>query len=438
MSKVFDKQFRFNVDVTKSEGEVDGDFFVEGYASTSDLDRQGDIILTEALQAAAKDLEEINNTVFYGHSYDLENAVGKIVKVTVDDVGLRTKIYVSKWAKELRTKLKEGIISKYSIGGRVLQDRQIPKSEAFAQGVIDTDVPFDQINIIEGIELFEVSFVGVPANAHAQVVGTFAKALNSAYNKARGEGQGVGGTPQGDGGADKCVCPDCGKEIDHIKGKPCAEVKCPECGTLMQGKSNKENKAEGGVGVENEKPKEEIKEKTSEEVSPIEAPKEEVVTVPEVVAEKTVEESIEVAEKVEVMAESKEVVDKETPEEAPKVEEKEEAVIEVPKEKEPEEAISEAEIKELIEEKAEEEAVEVEAPKEEEVKDAPMIKLLNDLTASIKELSSFIRDRVKTIEISAEKKSVVKDQSPKVKKEIKVVDVDEEFLGLIKGDTDKL
>ena len=161
MSKVFNKQFRFKVDVVKSEGDIDGDFYVEGYASTSDLDRQGDIILQEALQAAAKDLEEINNTVFYGHKYDLENAVGRLVNVTVDSVGLRTKIYVSKWAKELRTKLKEGIINKYSIGGRVLQDRQIPKNEALAQGIINEDVPFDQINLIESIELFEVSFVGV-------------------------------------------------------------------------------------------------------------------------------------------------------------------------------------------------------------------------------------------------------------------------------------
>jgi len=51
----------------------------------------------------------------------------------------------------------------------------------------------------------------------------------------RGEGQGVDGPPQGDGGADVCVCPDCGHEAAHEKGVPCAEISCPECGTEMRG-----------------------------------------------------------------------------------------------------------------------------------------------------------------------------------------------------------
>ena len=357
MSKVFNKQFRFKVDVVKSEGDIDGDFYVEGYASTSDLDRQGDIILQEALQAAAKDLEEINNTVFYGHKYDLENAVGRLVNVTVDSVGLRTKIYVSKWAKELRTKLKEGIINKYSIGGRVLQDRQIPKNEALAQGIINEDVPFDQINLIESIELFEVSFVGVPANPNAQVVGTFAKALKGAYTKdevtkeikgidnkdkrgagmdkevilekARGDGQGNGGERQGDGGADTCVCPDCKKEVPHVKGTPCADTKCPDCGTPMIGKS----------------------------------------------------------------------------------------------------------LDEKVEEKKEEPKEEVAKEEPEEEKVADIAKLLKDLTTSIAELSTFIKERVKTIEVSAEKKSIVKTKETEKKKE---VDPDESFLAYIKGTTDKV
>ena len=375
MSKVFNKQFRFKVDVVKSEGDIDGDFYVEGYASTSDLDRQGDIILQEALQAAAKDLEEINNTVFYGHKYDLENAVGRLVNVTVDSVGLRTKIYVSKWAKELRTKLKEGIINKYSIGGRVLQDRQIPKNEALAQGIINEDVPFDQINLIESIELFEVSFVGVPANPNAQVVGTFAKALKGAYTKdevtkeikgidnkdkrgagmdkevilekARGDGQGNGGERQGDGGADTCVCPDCKKEVPHVKGTPCADTKCPDCGTPMIGKSLDEK-----VEEKKEEPKEEVaKEEPKEEVAK-EEPKEEVAK---------------------------------------------------------------------------------EEPEEEKVAD--IAKLLKDLTTSIAELSTFIKERVKTIEVSAEKKSIVKTKETEKKKE---VDPDESFLAYIKGTTDKV
>lgn len=56
--------------------------------------------------------------------------------------------------------------------------------------------------------------------------------------KARGEGQGVGGSRQGDGGASVCVCPKCGEEIEHSRGTPCAEAKCPKCGASMVGKGD--------------------------------------------------------------------------------------------------------------------------------------------------------------------------------------------------------
>jgi transposase len=34
----------------------------------------------------------------------------------------------------------------------------------------------------------------------------------------------------------KCTCPDCGYETEKIRGVPCREKKCPECGTTMMGK----------------------------------------------------------------------------------------------------------------------------------------------------------------------------------------------------------
>ena len=180
------KSFRFYVDITKSEGNIDKDFYVEGYAATTDLDRQGDIIVQEALKEAAKDLVNINHTVFYNHEYDLQNAVGRIVDASVDDIGLKVRIYVSSLAKELRIKIKEGIITKFSIGGRVLKDSEISRNEAISRGLVTEDVPFERITIIEKLELFEVSFVGVPANPQAQVVGSFAKALEKAL-KGGGE-----------------------------------------------------------------------------------------------------------------------------------------------------------------------------------------------------------------------------------------------------------
>lgn len=55
-------------------------------------------------------------------------------------------------------------------------------------------------------------------------------------DEVRGEGQGVGKERQGDGGADVCVCPKCGYEEEHEKGKPCNEKKCPKCKISLKGK----------------------------------------------------------------------------------------------------------------------------------------------------------------------------------------------------------
>ncbi len=45
-----------------------------------------------------------------------------------------------------------------------------------------------------------------------------------------GRGQGRGNAP-GPGGS--CVCPKCGNKVPHTRGKPCMEIKCPECGSPM-------------------------------------------------------------------------------------------------------------------------------------------------------------------------------------------------------------
>jgi len=51
----------------------------------------------------------------------------------------------------------------------------------------------------------------------------------------RGQGQGVGGPRQGDGGAGQCKCPKCGETIPHNRGTPCTQIKCPSCNTPMIG-----------------------------------------------------------------------------------------------------------------------------------------------------------------------------------------------------------
>jgi len=52
----------------------------------------------------------------------------------------------------------------------------------------------------------------------------------------RGKGIGQGGDYQFDFGANKCVCPQCGKKVIHTRRVPCSSIKCPECGARMIGR----------------------------------------------------------------------------------------------------------------------------------------------------------------------------------------------------------
>ena len=66
------------------------------------------------------------------------------------------------------------------------------------------------------------------------------KLTNEVVGEARGEGIGVGGPRQGDGGTDTCICPKCGETVVHTRGVPCNTVKCSKCGTQMTGKAIEE------------------------------------------------------------------------------------------------------------------------------------------------------------------------------------------------------
>ena len=340
------KIFKFYADILKSEGTENTDFYVEGYASTSNLDRQGDIIILDALKDAAKELVNVNNTVFYGHSYDLSNAVGRIVEASVDDIGLKVKIFVSSWAKELRTKLKEGIINKFSIGGKVVDDETISKEEAIRRGLVDNNCPFDKIHVIKKLELYEVSFVGVPANPEAQVL-SLVKALENLYKGGEG---------------------------------------------MEERKDLEQEKIE-------QKQEEEKKEEQKEEKKEQEQPKEE---------------------------EKKEEKKEESPQENKQEEQKEE--------------LSEDEIKDLLEESKNEEDEEEKKPyyyyyygKEIHEKLDKLGEAIAEISKKLDELIELIKEKVKTIEVIAEKKSVIKKED--IKKEEKKEneeDVDELFLKFLK------
>jgi HK97 family phage prohead protease len=157
--------FYFSLDIVKSGHEGKG-FYIEGYAATKDLDRQGDIIVLDALKEAAIGLLEFGNTVFFNHDYN--RAIGRLDDAKVDNQGLWVKIYISQWEEELRKKIEEGIISKFSIGGRLTAGERVSPTEAIHRFPYLKTKPATPVNVISSMELFEVSVVGLPANCRAE------------------------------------------------------------------------------------------------------------------------------------------------------------------------------------------------------------------------------------------------------------------------------
>ena len=275
-----DKKFFFNLDIQKSGvDEQSGQFFVEGYAATSDLDRQGDIIAIEALKAAADIMIQNGQTVFFNHNYD--RCIGRLENTVVDEIGMKVKIYVSEWEEEIRKKIEEKIINKFSVGGRMLSSRVISPDEA-TQRFPDKikSKPTTPINLIEKMELFEVSIVGLPANAKAEFI------HKSLYDALKEEVTKVEEVKQEEkveidvtqvkelveGAAKaaetKVICAACKAEIDTSslpEVKP-GVVACPKCGAEINAKTGEVVPAEEVKPAE-EKPAEEkpAEEKPAEE-----------------------------------------------------------------------------------------------------------------------------------------------------------------------------
>ena len=154
------KKRTFQTKVTKSE-EVKGDWIVWGYASTFDVDSGNDQITKDALLGAKDDFVNYSTVLF---NHDSNRPIGKVIDTEVDDIGLLIKVALSKTEKEIWTKVKEGVISKWSISGRIIEEEPIADGKIY------------QIN---KINFFEVSLVSVPANNEAIAVDAYTSKTNN-------------------------------------------------------------------------------------------------------------------------------------------------------------------------------------------------------------------------------------------------------------------
>lgn len=142
----------------KSDASSDSSVYIEGYASTNDVDRHGDVVPSSVWEKGIQNY--LRNPVILAY-HDHGQPIGRMVEHKSDSKGLWIKARVSSAAKQFSL-IKDGILSAFSIGFRVLDAEYNSAAEVF---------------VIKELELVEISVVSVPANQNSLF--ELSKAFNS-------------------------------------------------------------------------------------------------------------------------------------------------------------------------------------------------------------------------------------------------------------------
>jgi HK97 family phage prohead protease/HK97 family phage major capsid protein len=139
--------------------EASQSIYIEGYASTCDIDRTGDVVSIEVWKTAMDNY--LKNPVILAY-HDHDNPVGRMVDYRVDNKGLWVKARISA-AAEVYNLVKDSVLTAFSIGFKVEDAEYDAESEIF---------------MIKAIELVEISVVSIPCNQNT--VFSLAKAFDNA------------------------------------------------------------------------------------------------------------------------------------------------------------------------------------------------------------------------------------------------------------------
>lgn len=144
-SKILYLDSLFTKELPKADEEIPS-ITIEGYASTNDDDRHGDVVPTYVWE---KGLENyLKNPVILAH-HKHSQPVGRMLEHKVDSKGLWIKARISAAAGDVFNLVKDGVMTAFSIGFRILDAEYNQATELF---------------VIKELELHEISVVAVPAN----------------------------------------------------------------------------------------------------------------------------------------------------------------------------------------------------------------------------------------------------------------------------------
>lgn len=119
---------------------------IEGYASTVDVDRHGDIVPASVWEKGVENY--LKNPVILAY-HNHSEPIGRMIEHRVDAKGLWIKARISKAAGDVFDLVKDGVLTAFSIGFRIADAEYNSALELF---------------VVKELELHEISVVSVPAN----------------------------------------------------------------------------------------------------------------------------------------------------------------------------------------------------------------------------------------------------------------------------------
>jgi HK97 family phage prohead protease/HK97 family phage major capsid protein len=129
-------------------GPEDGiqSIYIEGYASTIDVDRMNDVIPSSVWEKGL--VNYLRNPIILSQ-HDHDDPIGRMVDYKIDPKGLWIKARISAAAEQVYGLVKDGVVTAFSVGFRVIDAAYDAATELF---------------VIKELELVEISVVSIPAN----------------------------------------------------------------------------------------------------------------------------------------------------------------------------------------------------------------------------------------------------------------------------------
>lgn len=147
-------EFNFNIPLSKTAK----DDYLVGVASTVSMDRDMERMSENALNDMQREIMTNGVNLFGNHEHNWENTLGVVKEARLENNKLNVGIQLDDPAtnpkvSQMLTKLKRGIKLGLSVGGFVTKEKVEYNKELNRK-----------VKVIDGVQLYEISVVGVPSN----------------------------------------------------------------------------------------------------------------------------------------------------------------------------------------------------------------------------------------------------------------------------------